>query len=107
VGVTLESYRENPAAFNYVLLRPPAFHPALPPGFRYPVEIVERVIEEGQIEGILRKGKPNLIAAILLGCVLRPIIVSIGSAPGALDLLNETEHDQLIIDAAWRAITVE
>ncbi len=105
VQYTLDNYRENPAAFNYVLLRLPAFHPNLPEGFIYPVEIVERLISEGQKEGVVRGGRPNLLAAIFLGCVLRPIIVSIGSVPGALDLLNETEHDQLIIDAAWRAIS--
>lgn len=104
VRVGLATYRENPAAFNFVLLRPPGFMPNLPAGFLYPVEAVEALVKEGQEAGVIRSGQPNLLAAIFLGCLLRPIIVSIGAAPGALDLLNETRHDQIIEDAASSAL---
>jgi AcrR family transcriptional regulator len=100
----LEMYRQQPAAFNFALLRPTGFKPALPAGFLYPVEVVEAVIAEGQHQELIRPGQPNLLAAIFLGCLLRPIIVSIGAAPGALDLLNETRHDQVIEEAALSAL---
>jgi AcrR family transcriptional regulator len=101
----LQLYRESRAAFNFVLLRPPGFNPDLPADFLYPVEAVEILVKEGQQAGIIRAGQPNVVAAIFLGCLLRPIIVSEGAAPGALDLFNETRHDQLIEDAAIDALT--
>ncbi len=107
VQVTLQTYRENPAAFNFVLLRPTGFIPELPKGSLFPVEVIEKVLEEGQKEGFIRSGQPNLLAAILLGCVLRPIIVSIGSVPGALDIVGSTIHDDVIQEAAWGALKAE
>jgi hypothetical protein len=50
------------------------------------------------------RGKPNLLAAILLGCVLRPIIVAQLAQPDALDLLHDTAHDAVIADAACAAL---
>lgn len=100
----LQTYRENPAAFNFVLLGPPGFKPDLPAGFLYPVEVVEALVKEGQQAGVIRQGQPNLVAAIFLGCLLRPIIVSNGASPGALDLMHETQHDQVIEDAAISAL---
>ena len=47
--------------------------PKLPAGTVYPLEIVERIIAVGQQKLELRPGQPNLLAAIFLGCVLRPI----------------------------------
>ena len=72
----------------------------------FPVEVVERLIEQGQAANLICEGKRNLLAAIFLGCVLRPIIVAEGSDPGALDLLHETQHDAIIADAAWNAIAI-
>jgi hypothetical protein len=43
------------------------------------------------------------LAAILLGCVLRPIIVAQLAQPDALDLLHDTAHDTVIADAACAA----
>ncbi len=98
------AYRASPAAFNFVLLRPPGFVPTIPAGFIYPVEVIEKVMTEGQQAGIIREGQPNLLTAIFLGCILRPIIVSIGSAPGAFDLLSDYQHDAIIQDASWYAV---
>jgi hypothetical protein len=39
--------------------------------------------------------------------VLRPIIVAGLAAPGALDLLGGTQHDQVIEDAALAALRAE
>jgi hypothetical protein len=44
------------------------------------------------------------LAAIFLGCVLRPIILAGLAAPGALDLIGELKHDQVIEDAAIAAL---
>lgn len=100
----LEAYRDRPDAVVFALIGTSSFVPQLEPGTRYPIEIVERVVAEGQAAGVVRDGPANLITAILLGCVLRPIIVATYSGPGALDLLNDTSNDQIIEDAALAAI---
>jgi len=107
VRATLASYRAEPAAFTFAVLRTTTFIPRLPPGTRYPIEIIEQVIAAGQDEGELRAGQTNLLAAIFFGCVLRPIIVAGLAAPGALDLLGGTQHDQVIEDAALAALRAE
>jgi AcrR family transcriptional regulator len=104
VRATLASYRAEPAAFTFALLGTSKLLPNLPSGTKYPIELVERVIAAGQRKRELRAGQPNLLAAIFLGCVLRPIIVASLSAPGALDLIRETRHDQVIEDAALAAV---
>jgi AcrR family transcriptional regulator len=104
IRISLEVFRRDVAGFTFVLLRSPSFSPAIPQGFVYPVEVVEEIIKEGQSEGIIVEGQPNLLAAIFLGCILRPLIVSLNAAPGALDLINETRHDRIIEEAALRAI---
>lgn len=107
VRITLAVYRAEPAAFTFALLRMPAFLPNLPAGTRYPIEILERLIAAGQRSRELRAGQPNLLAAIFLGCVLRPIILASLAAPGALDLIAESKHDQVIEDAAVAALRGE
>jgi hypothetical protein len=89
------------------VLRTTASIPRLPPGTRHPIEIIEQIIAAGQDQGELRAGQPNLLAAIFFGCVLRPIIVAGLAAPGALDLLGGTQHDQVIEDAALAALRAE
>jgi AcrR family transcriptional regulator len=105
VRVTLATYRADPAAFTFALLRTPTFMPSLPAGTDYPVGILAAVIAAGQERGEVRAGTPKLLAAIFIGCILRPIIVASLAAPGSLDLLGETEHDQVIEDAAVAALT--
>lgn len=100
----LDAYREQPDAVIFVLIGTSSFVPRLEPGTRYPIEVVERVVADGQADGTVRDGPTNLIAAILLGCVLRPIIVATYASPGALDLLRSTDHDHTIEAAAIAAI---
>jgi AcrR family transcriptional regulator len=107
VRITLATYRADPAAFTFALVRMPTFLPNLPAGTRYPIEILERIIAAGQRDREVRAGQPNLLAAIFLGCVLRPIILAGLAAPGALDLIGESKHDQVIEDAAIAALTCE
>ena len=104
IRTTLAFYRAEPAAFTFALLRTPTFLPNLPAGTKYPIETLERVIAAGQRRRELRAGQPNLLAAIFLGCVLRPIILASLAAPGALDLMNETKHDRVIETAALAAL---
>jgi hypothetical protein len=78
--------------------------PKLPSGTVYPLEIVERVIAVGQRQGEVRAGQPNLLVAIFLGCVLRPIHLASLAAPGAFDLMTETWHDPIIEEAALAAL---
>src|SRR5262249_45684238 len=104
VAVLLAQYRADPSATTFVLLRQHNFMPKLPPGFVYPLEIIESIIKEGQKEELIRDGQPNLLAAIFLGGILRPIILSQLASPGAFELLNETKHDRIIIESAWNSI---
>lgn len=107
VRTTLAAYRAEPAAFTFALLRTSTFLPNLPAGTKYPIEILEHVIATGQHEQKLRTGQPNLLAAIFLGCILQPIILASLAAPGALDLIGEPKHDQVIEDAALAALQTE
>lgn len=105
IRLSLVSYRTNPSAFTFVLLRQPTFMATLPTeGTVYPLDIIEGIVCDGQKDGSIREGQPNLLAAIFLGCLLRPIIVSQFAQPGALDLRHDTRYDRLIGDAAWAAI---
>jgi AcrR family transcriptional regulator len=107
IRTTLATYRADPAAFTFAMLRTPMLLPNLPAGTRYPIEILERVIQGGQRSREVRAGQPNLLAAIFLGCVLRPIILAGLAAPGALDLIGDLGHDEVIEDAAVAALRWE
>jgi AcrR family transcriptional regulator len=104
VRTTLAFYRADPAATTFVLLRQQTLMSKLPASTVYPLEIIERVIVTGQRRRELREGQPNLLAAIFLGCVLRPIQLANFASPGALDLINETRHDRVIEEAALAAL---
>ena len=104
IRLSLASYRANPAAITFVLIRQPTFMGGLPRETVYPLDLIETVMRGGQEDGSIRDGQPNLLAAIFFGCLLRPLIVSQLAQPGALDLLHDTRHDRVIIDAAWAAV---
>lgn len=104
VRFVLRMYREQPEAVVFTLLNTHSFLPNLPAGTTYPIDIVERVVVEAQRAGVVRDGQPNLLTAIFLGCVLRPIVLATLARPGALDLLTETRHDTIIEEAALAAI---
>jgi AcrR family transcriptional regulator len=104
VRTVLATYRADPAAFTFAVLRTAALLPHLPRGTTYPIETLERVIVGGQRRGELRAGQPNVLAAIFLGCLLQPIVLASLAAPGAMVLIGETKHDQVIEDAALAAL---
>lgn len=105
VAATLAMYRANPAAISFVLLRQSGFEHQLTDVVA-PVDLLAGVIRRGQHHGVIRPGSPLLLAAIVLGCMLRPIIVAQLADPGALDLLHDVQHDAVIAEAAWRAVAV-
>jgi AcrR family transcriptional regulator len=104
VHLLLATYRKSPAAFNFVILNTPTFLPQLPADTIYPMDVLERIVKDGQAQKSIRDGQPNLLAAIFLGCVLRPLIVSQLADPGALNLLEESRHDSVILESALASI---
>lgn len=66
--------------------------------------MIESIIAEAQRAKILRAGQPNLLAAILLGAVVQPIVLATLGSPGALDLLGDRDHDPTIEAAALAAV---
>ena len=106
VRATLACYREDRYAFVATLIRLPNFMPHLPPGTVYPLELIERTIVEGQANGTVREGQPNLLASIFLGALLRPFLLAELAAPGAFELENETRHDQTIEEACIAVLSV-
>jgi AcrR family transcriptional regulator len=104
IRASFESYRANPDGMNFILLQKPRLIAGWLPNPAFPLDIIEGIIRQGQQQGLLRDGQPNLLAAIFLGCLLRPVIVSQLAEPGALDLLHDTRHDSIVEDAAWAAV---
>lgn len=100
----LERYRTSTSAILFVLQQKPQLFGEIPPGFIWPLDALEQLIAEGQREGSLREGQPNLLAAIFLGCLVRPLLVAEYADPGALDLLHTTAHDRTIVAAALAAM---
>jgi AcrR family transcriptional regulator len=100
VRETLALYRRHPDAFLFSLQLLPVFLRDLPAGFVHPLERVEAVIRRGQTDGTVRQGQTNVLAAMFLGALLRPIELTKLAAPGALDLLNDRSNDPLIAAAS-------
>ena len=104
VRVSLAWCRAEPDALTLVLLGRPIFTAEPSDIIDYPIDAIEPLIREGQAEGSIRDGQPNLLAAIFLGCLLRPLIVSRFAQPGSLDMLHDTQHDSVIAAAACAAV---
>lgn len=104
VALLLARYRANPAAMLFVLQQKPQLFGEIPPGFLWPLDMLERLMVEGQRDGSVRAGQPNLLAAMFLGCLVRPLLVAEYADPGALDLLRTTDHDRTIVAAALAAV---
>lgn len=104
VHISLAAYRANPDAIHYILLEHPQLMDTMPTDFVYPLQVITGLMEEGQRQGNIRAGLPILLAAIFLGCLLRPIIVARSEAQHGLDLLHDPLHEPVIADAAWAAV---
>jgi len=105
VRLVLETYRSEPAAFTFVVINTSYRLPKLPAGTTYPLDVIESIVARAQQDMTLRPGQSNLLAAILLGVVLQPIVLATLGSQGALDLLDTHEHDLIIEAAALAAIS--
>jgi hypothetical protein len=65
--------------------------------------VVERVVKAGQRAKEVKPGDSRLIAAIALGCVTRPILVSRYSQRWELEA-GAARQRELIAESAWEAI---
>src|SRR4051794_15701812 len=99
----LDLYRDDPNLSVFLIEQQPRFIGALPPRFPYPLHVVERVVKAGQRAKEVKSGDPRLIAAIALGCVTRPILVSRHSRHWEL-AAGDRRQRELIAESAWGAI---
>jgi hypothetical protein len=100
----LDTYRTETDAFVFVVLNTNRRLPKLPLGTIYPLDVIESIITEAQTEGVVRHGQSNLLAAILLGVVLQPVVLATLGRPGALDLPTDPSLDAIITQAALVAV---
>ena len=107
VRTVLSTYRSEPDAFVFAVLGTHQRLPRLPAGSVYPLDVVERIVVEAQDAGVVRAGRTNLLASILVGVALQPVVLATLSRPGAFDLLGEREHDEVIVAAALAAVRKE
>jgi AcrR family transcriptional regulator len=106
VALILDTYREEPDAFIFVLFNTGRRLPKLPAGTVYPLDVIESIIVEAQSAGVVRDGQSNLLAAIVLGAVQQPVVLATLGRPGALDLLGDRSYDVIITEAALAALGV-
>ena len=99
----LDLYGEQSHLSVFLIEQQPRFIAALPPRFPYPLHVFERVVKAGQRKKEVKRGDPRLIAAIALGCVTRPILVSRYSQNWTLNP-GDPNQRELIAESAWEAI---
>jgi len=104
IRLILDTYRTEPDAFVFVVINTNRRLPSLPAGTVYPLDVIESIIVEAQAAGVVRDGQSNLLAAILLGAALQPVVLATLSRPGAFDLLGSSSYDAIITEAAIAAI---
>ena len=99
--VTLWMYHDRPDAMAFVLIgpRPPVEMPQ-----PYPVDLVADVISYGQAHGETRAGDPRLLAAMVLGCILRPIIIAQAPPQQEVTILDAPGAEETLIAGMWGAI---
>jgi len=70
----------------------------------YPVDLVADVISYGQAHGETRAGDPRLLAAMVLGCILRPIIIAQAPPQQEVTILDAPGAEETLIAGMWGAI---
>jgi AcrR family transcriptional regulator len=103
VARMIDLYGEQEHLSVFLIEQQPRFIAALPARFPYPLHVFERVVTAGQRKKEVKRGDPRLIAAIALGCVTRPILVSRYSQRWKLDA-SDSRQRELIAESAWEAI---
>jgi AcrR family transcriptional regulator len=104
IALILATYRAEPDAFTFVVLNTNRRLPELPAGTIYPLDVIESVVAEAQSSGAVRDGQTNLLAAILLGVVVQPVVLATLGRPGALNLFTDPSYDVIITQAALAAM---
>ena len=104
VSLILDTYRTDTDAFVFVVLNTNRQLTKLPAGTVYPLDVIESIIAEAQTAGVVRDGQTNLLAAILLGIVLQPVVLATLGRPKALNLLTDPSYDVIITQAALAAV---
>src|SRR3954471_16792612 len=99
----LHMYHDEPNLSVFLIEAQSRFIAALPPRFPYPLHVVERVVKAGQRAKEIKPGDSRLIAAIALGCVTRPILVSRYSKQWELEA-GAARQRELIAESAWEAV---
>jgi AcrR family transcriptional regulator len=92
-----------PEAFAFVQGHQEKFMDSLPADFRYPVRVLDGLVEEGQADGTVRAGNVRMLASLVLGAINQPVIVARHARAGAIDL-SDPATVALAADGAWRAI---
>lgn len=103
IGRMLDLYRDQPHLSVFLIEQQPRFIGALPADFPYPLHVVERLVEAGHKDKTVKRGDARLLAAMALGCVTRPILVSRHSQRWSLDP-GDAAQRKLIAGSAWDAI---
>jgi AcrR family transcriptional regulator len=103
IGRMLDLYRDEPHLTVFLVEQQPHFIGALPAKFPYPLHVVEELVQAGQKDRSVRRGDPRLLAAMALGCVTRPILVSRYSQRWSFDPGDRAQR-KLIAGSAWDAI---
>jgi AcrR family transcriptional regulator len=102
-GRMLDLYGDEPHLTVFLVEQQAPFLAALPADFPYPLHVVEQVVGAGQRQRTVKRGDPRLLAAMALGCVTRPILVSRYSERWSLDP-RDRQQRKLIASGAWDAI---
>jgi AcrR family transcriptional regulator len=103
VARMLDLYGDRPHLSVFLIEQQPRFIGALPARFPYPLHVIEGLVAEGQKERTVKRGDARLLAAMALGCVTRPILVSRYSQRWSLDPADRAQR-KLIATGAWDAI---
>lgn len=103
VDASLKLYGAEPRAYAYLIQEQPRFMAALPGDFPYPIRLLEALLRAGQRDGTVRPGSTRVLAAIALGCFIRPIIISLDAQPETINPTTPATR-RLIADATWSAI---
>jgi AcrR family transcriptional regulator len=99
----LDLYRDQPTLSVFLVEHQPRFMHTLPPDFPYPVHVVEQLVKAGQREKSVRRGDPRLLAAMVLGCVMRPVLMHRYAQSWRFDPGSRAQR-KLVTTGAWSAI---
>jgi len=95
-------YREHPSSFRFVLTWAPDF--CSPGDVEPPLAILVRLVSDGQTRGEFVEGDATMLACLVMGCIVEPIVLAT-NAPGLVpDVLSDDSHDSAIADFVVAAL---